>query len=971
MSITINGLDDYKNAEILGLEASDRAPNDYLRLTSKVFNSFKPVDPTVTISSYISGLETTVRKTILNNENNLEFYINKGSCFVDDQFIAFTDDIIFNVPISKLVNNVDYYLVIYYQYSNQCLYNPAIFDYVAVSSYNPATMLKIIQFKMDGYDLITYPQNLDDMFIDNYTRLFQLVSDKAVDLFKINSYQGITISANKLYKNSTNPEYSTKSGDVIFLDLDGLYKPARACNRKIDKAMGIYVYNPKSGAHTIVTNGIIDFNLNIKIDDSNKILLNMEPGKSYYLLDNCSETNYAWEDGQQPVPGKISSRFTPGNVMVGYALDNKKMMVNFQYADDMNTANFLELIGLPQQFQDRFNIIYAYWNSKESKDFRNLFIRELQILKEELANQKDQLVTDSNIKENEYQDNLTIYNNTTLTSTPVVTINNVTGPISISTLENTLIDQNAIMNKYQSENQFKFAKIDYLIKYLPDFETYLTQYLANLNQFITYLNDLKDNFSTKNQDNLFFELEYTIQTFSSSFNGFRDFSSLALPSINRLTTSIIQVSAPKVKTDMDAPSGSNVSIVNININTTKYSLTSRNPVGETQRGTLVGPVTTYNATDEVISSTNNPMEQFRNNNRILINTLKNLSNVVTNIQSTIPAIINALNTFNTTDIDNLMDIDNNNGTSVVFYLNQLSNYLFGDPKFTEISAGAYGIAHYLEKIHYFIDNDNDNIPFDEYSRQMETDTHSPYYITRYLIQELTDVNNYLKTLSGTNSEDETAKVTIENTLDVYDTERRNYINTKYNTFSTYQESLREFSEIILTIVDIDLEIEDLNNRISSELSLVIKLENDIVNMDQQIIDRISHQQSVNTILYISDYERKIYNYTYLTIRIRLKQKMLIAVNNDVQIINDILLQLKSQTIPDRSLIDRTETNLNAFVSVLNNLTAELEGMVIEYNKLREEFGINDPVLITDYEFNDHGLADPNLDCFQNLNTFSE
>jgi len=83
------------------------------------------------------------------------------------------------------------------------------------------------------------------------------------------------------------------------------------------------------------------------------------------------------------------------------------------------------------------------------------------------------------------------------------------------------------------------------------------------------------------------------------------------------------------------------------------------------------------------------------------------------------------------------------------------------------------------------------------------------------------------------------------------------------------------------------------------------------------------------------------------------------------------LQLKSQTIPDRSLIDRTETNLNAFVSVLNNLTAELEGMVIEYNKLREEFGINDPVLITDYEFNDHGLADPNLDCFQNLNTFSE
>jgi hypothetical protein len=268
MSTLIQGLDDYKDVEILGLEPSSRAPNDYLRLTAKVFNSFKPIDPTKTISSYITGLETTVQKQIVDGENVLEFNVLRGSCFVDDQFVAFTDDIVYQIPISKLVNNVDYYLVVYYQYSNQCLYNPAILDYVAVSRYDESTMFNIIQFKMDGFDLVVYPQNLDDRFIENYSRLFQLVSDQAMDLFKINAYQGETIKANKLYVNNNSPEYSTKSGDVVFLDIDGLYKPARSCNRKIDKAIGVYVYNPSNGVHTIITNGIVDFSNQFELDNS-------------------------------------------------------------------------------------------------------------------------------------------------------------------------------------------------------------------------------------------------------------------------------------------------------------------------------------------------------------------------------------------------------------------------------------------------------------------------------------------------------------------------------------------------------------------------------------------------------------------------------------------------------------------------------------------------------------------------------
>jgi len=971
MSVIINGLEDYKNVEILGLEPSDRAPNDYLRLTAKVFNSFKPLDPTQTVSSYISGLETTVQKKIVNDENVLEFYINKGSCFVDDQFIAFTDDIIFNVPTSKLVDQVDYYLVIYYQYSNQCLYNPAVIDYVAVSSYDPSKMLKIIQFKMNGYELIVYPQNLDDMFMDNYSRLFQLVSDQAMDLFKINSYQGLTIDAGKIYKNSTTPEYSTKSGDVVFLDIDGLYKPARACNRKIDKAMGIYVYTPKSGAHTIVTNGIIDFENDFEIDDSNKILLNMEPGKSYYLLDNCSETNYAWEDGQQPVPGKVSSRFTPGNVMVGYALDNKKMMVNFQYASEMDTANFLELIGLPQQFQDRFNIIYAYWNSVQSKEFRELFSQQLQLLKEELAAQKDELITESQIKENEYQDNLSTYNNTTLDNTPAVTIGQITGPISTLTLKNTLIDQNETLNKYQSEDVFKNTKINYLVIYLPEFSKFMELNIISINTTIDYLDELLSKFTTKDQSQLFFLNEYQIQSFDSSLDTFQDFQSLALPGINRLETSSTTITVPKIKNISDAPDGDIVPIQDINISTTKYNITTRASVGAMDQGTLIGPVIPYNATNEIISNNYNPISAFTSNTNIVLNSFKNIESIIENINSTSITLKEALETFNLGEITNLLDVTGSNGASISYYTNQLGVVLFGNPKITEIISSSYGIGDYLNKIYYFIDQDEDNLNFEEFENNLKVDIYSVYYIARYLIQEANEVLEYLESLTTTEEENENAKTIIENTIDVYDQERRNYISDKYNNFKIYQDSLKDFSNLILQMNDLDLDIEDLSNRILSENSLIVKLEADIANMDQQIIDRINYQKSVNTILYISEYERKIYNYTYLTIRIRLKQKLLVAINNDIQILNDILLQLKSQTIPNRSLIDETENNLNSFISVLENLTLELEGMIIEYNNLRQQFGIDDPVTITDYDFNDHGLADPNLECFQNLNTFTD
>ena len=976
MSVTIKGLEDYKRAEVLGLNPSDRAPNDYLRFTSRVFNSFKPISPMKTISSYINGFETTIRKKILDGADNLEFYIRKGSCFVDDQFIAFKEDTIFNIDESKIVANVDYYLVIYYQYTNQCLYNPAIFKYIPVTSYDDSSMLKIIKFKMDGYNLVVYPQNLDDMFLSNYGRLFKLVSDKAADLFKINSYQGIDISENKVYVNTVSPEYSTVSGDVVFLDLDGLYKPARSCNRKIDKAMGIYVYNPTSGAHKIVTNGIIDFGEKLHIDTSNDLLLNMEPGKSYYLLDNCSETNYAWENGRQPVPGKMSSRFTPGNVRVGFAINNTKFMVDFDFASDMDTANFLELIGLPKQFQDRFNVIFAYWNSTQSKEFRDLFKTELQHLKETLANTKNTYNTSKDTQKTDYLAKQQTYNTATLASTPHVTIgtgtSKVTGPISTTRLKNTLVSENGVLNTYQSEQEFKTAKINYLLNYLPTFKSNLSSKISEMTTLINYFTNIKSNLTSDGAANIYFKDEYQIPAFSSTLDVLTFSKSIKLPIIKTISSdgsTTVSVKEVPSTTKVAGDSASSTSNKNVSYNRVNTS-DGANNIGKALEVRIDASTTNYTATNNTVG-TNNPISTFRSNLTVLISTLTNIKTTLSNMKTATGLLKTAVGTYNDSDIVKLL---RSSGSEASFKKESISlkNLLFGtssSSSLSEIISETYGVADYLEKIKYFIDNHDNNIDFDKFTTNINFNNYDMYYISRYLTQEAEVVHSYLSNLTGTEADNNTAKNIISNTLDVYDKERSNYIDKKFDTFGLYQESLRVFSKIILEMHDIDLEISDINDRITSETTLITALQADIQNMDQQIITRVSNQTSVNNILYISEYERKIYNYTYLTIRIRLKQKLLIAITNDVSIVASVLANLRSQTIPNRTLIDRANKNHNAFVSVQENLTNELSGMVIEYNALRSQFGIDHPIAVTDYDFDDFGLADPTLECFQNLNTF--
>jgi len=962
MSKTITDNHDYEGIQLLGLQPKDRAPNDYLRMTAKVFNAFKPMSPDKTVSSYINGFETTIIRTDLDGENILEFGILKGSCFIDDQYIGFTDDIVFNFPISSIVTNVDYYLVLKYQYSTQCMYNPAIFDCIGVSQYDESNMLKIAKFKMDGFSLVTYPQNLDDLFIQNYTRLFRLISDKAVDLFTINSFQGDNISASKLYKNFSNPEYSTRSGDIVFLDIDGLYKPAKACNRKIDKAIGMYVYNPKSGAHTIITSGIIKFNENILLDDSNSILQNMEPGKSYYLLDSCTESNYAWENTQPYRQGKISSRFIPGNVRTGFAMDNSTFMLDIDFSGELQTANFLELTGLPQQFQDRFNVIYSYWMSTKEKDFRNNFKEELEILLQnasELEDEYNDLKRTAEINKVTKED---VYTNTTLSSEPNITIGKVTGPITPTRLKEIIKDKTQDINQNKAEEALKFAKIHFFVNYMDDFNNYLSSHINSINAFKTNLSSFK---SRVHDGVIKFTDRFKFPNFSTTFDSMSLFTHDALPLISKVgngsSSSFTYYDCPSSN---KAPNASNASMISKSGNANQKTISGyRSQISSVNARRIASYTTTQSISENTVSG-DTPGATIKSNIDVLISTLTSIVTQLTNVKNITNNMKSAVSSFNLSSINNFISLS---GTAS---MNNFSKLLF-DLLFVEntnncsnLISNILGGAQYLNNTLFMSDNNLANL-----YTYMKTDIYSGYYIIKNLAQELEDIYNYINTMSGTVGNEEEALQYLLDAYQVYTNTRSSYIDRKYIAFKLYQEALKDFKYLEADIVDIVSDMAEFNIEIDNQNETIRLLNRDLIDLDSNIIDRMQQQQTVNSILYISDYERRIYNYTYLTIRIRLKQRMMEAVQVDYDIITDVLYQLKLQTIPNRTLIDRAEKNQNAFDKVLINITTELEGMIIEYNTLRREFGIDDPILISDINFNDHQLADPNLECFKMFKTF--
>jgi len=398
MAFEIQTYSDYQKVERLGLLPTDRDPSAWLRMVARVFAAYKEVDIEKSIAAYISGF-WILNKDSISDGTNWKFIIQKGTAIIDDQFIGFTDDIIFKYPKIKLLPGNKYWLVLKYKWSYTFDYNLATFDIIFPDQFISGEMLKIAEFNINiNGTLSLLPQDLDDQYASNFKKLFEIATDKIIDSLELVKYHYEVFDPveDKI-------DVICKSGDFVYLDyISGKYKPARSCTKRFDKAVGIYLYDSSNNKQYIIYNGIVDFSdPRWKIDNDRKYLINLEPGTSYYLRDGCTKDSTTFDD---TTIGMITTAFYPGIARVGYAISHTQLFVRIDYTSELNIQNLLELFGDNERFTQRYQDFYKYY----------ALIAELQFL----ISQKDSL---QGLLQT-IEDNLNTLNNDLLNSTSNLSI---------------------------------------------------------------------------------------------------------------------------------------------------------------------------------------------------------------------------------------------------------------------------------------------------------------------------------------------------------------------------------------------------------------------------------------------------------------------------------------------------------------------------------------------------------------------
>jgi len=993
---------DYRDVLILGLEPQDRTPHDYLRMMARIFAAFREIDPTKTMSTYLSGF----RVSITNEPTQLKFEIEKGTAFVDDQFIAFSDDLIIRKDKANFVNDTDYWLVLYYQYSNQYPPSTPEFKFITEDNYDESCMLKLLKFKVTGVGTSvvaeSYPQNLDDMYMANFKRLFETVESKVYNQADVIKYE-YTIKPEKLYISNTNPDFSTKSGDIVFLDkTDGFYKPARACNKRYDKALGFYLYNSENNEHYIVTGGVFNFDTKYEIDVSNNILRNLEAGNTYYLLDNCSETDYDYKtEVAKSVAGKISSAFYPGQVRIGHAITNDTMVIDMDFSADLSVTNIMELTGLPQEFKDRFDIFFRYYKAVTKLENIQNLDQELTLLKNMLIDEQVTVRNDINTYSTSTATKENNYNNTLLYDKyddPINPIPVGTAPESVQatytkkvftdTIKN-LFDKSSETESYNSLQTSAVFKVSDIINYIKNNQTTLTSkisnIIANLNNIVSTLPSNPANgykyFSNNNkliinQDMQLspFELWYVNASgdlvSNETLQSAPDFYLANTREYDYFTSTDITRYSVVRDNDLNSSGEPDTGNKLATVTTTVYLSTRSELAGHTASALTDINSTSYTISDTddelPIWSTSQVITEFADNINIVVNYLNSIISYINNTVNGLDAIQLEFSKIGTQDINivTITDATNNINTLINNYTNLLyeSQGYKDSGNLNEVIANVLYYANILDSsnivngLKELLTNEIYNIPDAVYP---------PDTLFRIIKNEMS--NNIIPYITDLNS--------IDNTQDIinylrfftnYSTERKDFIVTKYNAFKEYSDfygilKTKELEDIILT-----KRIDLLNNQLSNILNTDILEANTTINeLEGGLIAKANEEQSMHGLFALSDYERKIYNYTYITIRLRLKYKHRIAIINNIGIIDETLAELSQRPIPPYDLISKLQDSKDAYSSILTSIENEIQSLVLEYNRLRSDFGL-EPIIIYDTEFSDGGIANPDLECFMVL-----
>ena len=345
------------------------------------------------------------------------FKIKAGACLIDDQLIDIYEDTYYIFKNTDFLPGTKYGIVVEYDYIEQRQDNVARFRFIDYDSLHfprkddkhtvscdfkdisldgnnsttefsgkPGLLIATFATSIDGdadnkdRQIIQSspavpgslvpgidPQYLSKLYIQNYKLLFEYFGNQSRAIYSAMGLTGsnfIAVAPQQIYKSkdpAKSAEEDLRSGDMCYFDEEtNTYKRSIASRQRFSKVVGLYLNEYNEGNHLIYTSGVVTCDAikhNLPYDHQ---LLTMIPGSNYFLEDAASlfDTqnqirtidNYVLADSS----GRISNRYYPGSVRVGYATACNQIVLDIDHAAEVGTQNLLSLFGTYDEYKKEY-----------------------------------------------------------------------------------------------------------------------------------------------------------------------------------------------------------------------------------------------------------------------------------------------------------------------------------------------------------------------------------------------------------------------------------------------------------------------------------------------------------------------------------------------------------------------------------------------------------------------------------------
>jgi len=957
--------EDYKKVEILGLLPTARDPSDWLRMVARIFGAYKQVDLNKSIAAYIDGFDIKVTE----EGDRYKFEISAGSCFIDDQFIGFKDDVVWYLYKNTIVPNSDKILVLYYQWSLEFNYNLAEFKVIDESEFVPQNMIRIRRFKINAdYSITLEPSDLDQQFADNFKKLFEIASDKVVSSMDSLKYH---FESYDVEENKIAPE--TKSGDFVYLDyITGQYRPARSCTKKYDKAVGIYLKNINNNKQYVIFSGIVNFDESQwYIDDERSYLKNLEKGTSYYLADNCLETNVYTGEVKVINPGAISSKFYPGLVRVGFSIDENSLFIQLDYSSEMNVNNILELFGDKERFSLRYTQFYDYFSIVNQLNKYNEYTAG------DYLSHKD--LIDSNIDEIDSRINTDLSDLNTAYSNWSTAKSNLENHVSsTSSSSDYKTNFESIFNQYHKKiyNQLKAIYNGDQIKNVRDNIKFILDLIkANIDASQSAYDDIataNTSFETKtigkkwqalidDMNDIYDMINYWYQLLGTG----TDDKTLLANSEKRIQDIIINYF-----------NKTNDLSTTINNSNTYLDITTENDDGST--------TTTTGYISKIINSIQDSLNSFSSNHLTVMSVAQDPNNYrfddtfFTLDYQKITDYYQLSKTLTWDDVRYYKDsdltvdnVDEETGEGTYSYSTEtdadgIANIQTNDVLFNTTTEVNDTYVNIYDNTSPDSDNYKDETLYTEMKLGLALLSNNLLYINKvhdsllymrgYIIEFqklITYFDNYFSavSISTETSNIETINTNF-NTLAVTLMNKKDLLNN--HQIETYTDKMIKDK--------LNIHLNELNSIKADNENTVIDLSTKMTTVKENLGVDLDQNNPVLSIFSINNYQRIIYNYTYIVQRLRIKFTDKKVIEDRIQIIDNKIAFVTSQPVIDQALLTQLQDLKASYVNTLNQVNFEIETLATEFNRLRTEHLGLPATAVESADFDDGGLAVSNLDC---------